>query len=409
LFFQVDSDIFLLPADHALVTSKLSSLLDAVCNYCHERCANLVSNQSLEKSTPTIEQLVRLTNIVTAFTGGCEKICGVQCHALQSALKVQGTRFAQKFHAERKSKLALLLDSERWRQADVPAEFQKIIDNIAKDEFSWPKTPSSLPGAINNPTAPPSPVLIIDGQPYALVGAALILVQIVSEYCHCATQLPQISAQISRNIIDLLRTFNSRCCQLVLGAGALHLAGLKTITSTNLALVSRALQLVLWLLPHIKSHFRSFDINGNTTLPNGTAFSGYETVEKDFISHIKEVENKILMIVVTLLTNQLDNWEAKPPVPSQSFRTISRHFVKLHEAIAPILPEQQVHNIYRTVNKNFKDKLREQLLKNNIANNGGPQHGVVISELTFYLETLRTLKTMPVAELNDNSMNDIWL
>lgn len=399
VYYNNDMDTFLTETDFKFIKTKLTDLLQSVCHYCHERCANLVSNQCLEKSTASVKQLEVLTKIIETFTKECEIICGVPSVPLQSALNSQCNRFSQKFHTERKSKLALLLDSERWKQADVPAEFQKIINNISKDDFNVMKPDDE------RIITPPSPVLIVDDQPFTLVGAALILVQIISEYCRCAIQLPIITVQLSRNVIDLLRTFNSRCCQLVLGAGALHVAGLKTITSSNLALVSRALQLVLWLLPHIKKHFQNLDINSNTV----TILTGYDSVEKDYQSHIKEIENKVLSIVFQIVGNQLVNWDARPPVPSQSFRNISRQFVKLHEAIAAILPEQQVHNIYRVIHTNFKDKLREQLLKNNIINNGGPQHGVVTSELTFYLETLRTLKAMPLDELLDETMNNIWL
>uniref|UniRef100_A0A182W6I1 Vacuolar protein sorting-associated protein 54 n=1 Tax=Anopheles minimus TaxID=112268 RepID=A0A182W6I1_9DIPT len=439
----IDTEAFLSAVDYTIVQDKLANLLQSVCNYCHERCANLVSNQSLEKSSVSAEQIAQLAHIVERFTDGCQAACGVQSVPLKLALCAQGNRFALKFHTERKSKLALLLDSERWKQAEVPAEFQTMIDCIARGDFHWSKP--ALNGSqhqTNGVTpAPPQSVLKVEGEPFALVGAALLLVQIVSEYCRCASQLPVIAPQLGRNVVDLLRMFNSRCCQLVLGAGALHVAGLKTITSSNLALVSRALELVLWLLPHVKRHFRSLDGSGgsslasvnnnnnnNTTTTSGTTGSltnggshtisttgassssaGYDSVEKDFVSHIKEIENKVLSIVCDVVTGQLNNWDARPPVPSQPFRNISRQFVKLHEAIAPILPEKQVHTIYRTVQRNFKDKLREQLLKNNITNNGGPQHGVVVSELTFYMETLRTLRAMPVAELHDDTMDDIWL
>ncbi|XP_049278060.1 vacuolar protein sorting-associated protein 54 [Anopheles funestus] len=435
----IDTEAFLSASDYSAVQDKLANLLQSVCNYCHERCANLVSNQSLEKSSVSAEQIAQLAQIVERFTDGCQTACGVQSVPLKLALCAQGNRFAQKFHTERKSKLALLLDSERWKQAEVPAEFQTMIDCIARGEFHWSKPALNGPQQQSNGVtpSPPQSVLKVEGEPFALVGAALLLVQIVSEYCRCASQLPVIAPQLGRNVVDLLRMFNSRCCQLVLGAGALHVAGLKTITSSNLALVSRALELVLWLLPHVKRHFRSLDgssasslasVNNNntTTTTSGTTGSltnggshpistatsssaGYDSVEKDFVSHIKEIENKVLSIVCDVVTGQLNNWDARPPVPSQPFRNISRQFVKLHEAIAPILPEKQVHAIYRTVQRNFKDKLREQLLKNNITNNGGPQHGVVVSELTFYMETLRTLRAMPVAELHDDTMDDIWL
>ncbi|EAT47388.1 AAEL001497-PA, partial [Aedes aegypti] len=367
----IDTEAFLCMEDYEVVKAKLANLLQSVCNYCHERCANLVSNQSLEKSSVSADQIAKLTEIVERFSDGCEEVCGIQSVPLKLALRAQGTRYAQKFHAERKSKMALLLDSERWKQAEVPAEFQKMVESISKGVFVWNKGPEVNGTPISSPA--PQAVLMVDGQPFALVGAALLLVQI-----------------------------------LVLGAGALHVAGLKTITSGNLALVSRALQLVLWLLPHVKRHFQSLEPNGTST-GSTTILTGYDSIEKDFASHIKEIENKVLAIVCDLVTNQMANWDARPPVPSQSFRNISRQFVKLHEAIAPILPQKQVATIYRVVHKNFKDKLREQLLRNNITNNGGPQHGTVVSELTFYMETLRTLRAMPAEELRDETLDDIWL
>ena len=377
---------------HLSVTTKLANLIQSVGNYCHERCANLVSNQSLEQYSGTLSEMEKLTQIVEEFCSGCEEVMGVKSIPLMTALKAQGTRFSQKFHAERKSKLSLLLDNERWKPAEVPGEFQKIINHIARGNFMWTK--------IEDGSSVTTPMLMVCEEPYALVGAALILVQIVSEYCRCASHLPIVATQMGRNVIDLLRTFNSRCCQLVLGAGAVHTAGLKMITISNLALVSRALQLVLWLMPHVKEHFNVLEA-GNLT--------GWATVEKDFVSHIKEIENKMLTIVAQLVNAQLDNWDARPPIPSQSFRNISRHFVKLHEAIAQVLPVEQIHGVFRIVHRNFKDKLREQLLRNNIVNNGTPQHGTVISELTFYLETLRTLKAMPVDELSDEANDDIWI
>ncbi|XP_055379265.1 vacuolar protein sorting-associated protein 54 [Condylostylus longicornis] len=414
----IDSEVFLSENDYKIVIEKLEDLLRSVCNYCHERCANLVSSQSLEKSVATQEEIEKLSQIVEEFSQGCEKISGIQSVPLRAAVKAQATRFSNNFHSERKSKLALLLDSERWKQVDIPNEFQKIIDRISKNDFSGfqksskeilslhlsteakESQDSNLSSKNTSSSSPSSPVLLVDGKPYTLVSSIILLVHLITEYCKCAEQIPIVAGQMSRHVVDLLRTFNSRSCQLVLGAGALHVAGLKTITSGNLALVSRALQIILWLLPKVKLHFQKLD---------STSIGGYDIVEKDFVSHIKEIEQKVLSIVSNLVINQLQSWDARPPVPSQSFRNISKHFVKLHEAIATILPEQQIHSIYRVIHKNFKDKLREQLLKYNIVNNGGPQHGVVTSELIFYMETLKTLKALPTDEMNDNTLDDIWL
>lgn len=407
-----DNETFLSEADHKKVEEKLKDVMHSICNYCSERCANLISSQSLEKHVASAEEIQSLSEIIRAFSVGCEQLSGTQRIPLTAALQAQATKFGNKFHTERKSKLSLLLDNERWKQVDVPAEYQLMIDQIADGDFSWTKNEINT-----QKQAKPAPVLYVDSEPFTLVNSALILVQIISEYCQCASSLPMISTQLSRHLIDLLRTFNSKCCQLVLGAGALRVAGLTTITTGNLALVSRSLKLVIWFIPRIKGHFQQLEMkqtsNSNESNTNVTTNnfinSGYDTIEKDLFSHIKEVETKVLNIVTTLVHNLLNTWDARPPVPSQSFRNISRHFIKLHEALSPILPEPQIHHLYRVVHKNFKDKLRELLIKYNIVNNGGPQHGMVTSELTFYMETLRSLKAMPPNELEDDTLNDIWL
>ncbi|KAH8418877.1 hypothetical protein KR222_008489, partial [Zaprionus bogoriensis] len=388
----IDSEAFLSAAHHAQLSAQLQQLLQAVCHYCHERCANIVSPQSLERCAASEQQLLQLAQLVEDFEATTRSICGVASVPLQLALKVQASRYAQRFHAERKQKLALLLDQERWRQVDIPQEFQRIVDRMARGDYAKLEPPSSSPTATDNG----NPVLLLEGkQPFALVSVVLLLVQMLYEYGGSAQRVPLLAAYHARNVVDLLRSFNSRSCQLIIGAGAMRVAGLKTITSTNLALVSRALQLLLCLLPRLREHFESL--------------GGYEAIERDYQGHIREIEQKIHGIVSERVVAQLEAWDARPPVPSQTFRHISRHLVKLHEAIAGVLPEPQIHEIYGVVHRNFKDKLREQLLRLNVYNNGGPQHGVVTSELTFYMETLRTLKALPAAQLDDAILEQIWI
>lgn len=389
----IDSEAFLSAAHHEQLSAQLQQLLQAVCHYCHERCANIVSPQSLERCAATEQELLQLSQVVQEFSEATLSICNAPSVPLQLALKVQASRYAQRFHTERKQKLALLLDQERWRQVDIPHEFQRIIERMSAGDYS---KQAPLDGSLMGIGIGGNPVLLVEAkQPFALVSVALLLIQMLYEYGGSAHRLPLLASYHARNVIDLLRCFNSRSCQLIIGAGAMRVAGLKTITSTNLALVSRALQLVLYLLPRLREHFESM--------------SGYEAIERDYQGHIKEIEHKIHGIVSERITAQLEAWDARPPIPSQTFRHISRHLVKLHEAIAGVLPETQIHEIYDVVHRNFKDKLREQLLKLNICNNGGPQHGVVTSELTFYMETLRTLKALPSGQLDNGILEHIWV
>lgn len=80
-------------------------------------------------------------------------------------------------------------------------------------------------------------------------------------FLRTGSELVALSGTIGRQLAELLRHYNSRCCQLVLGAGAMQVAGLKTITSTILVLAARSLKLILWFMPFVKAHFQ-----GNTIL-----------------------------------------------------------------------------------------------------------------------------------------------
>lgn len=325
-----ETEKFLTAEEHKQVERKLRDLLTSVCDYCHERLASLVSTQS-EKQTVVASQINELSTIVEGFTELCEKICGRQSPALKAAFKIQAGNYVHKFHSQRKSKLTLLLDAECWKVARVPPEFQLLVDKLAACDVI-----RSLPGSPteeNHKVEEPANALRVGSQEYATVGTVLMLVRLVSEYCVCAYDLQLLAPVIGRNLAELLRTFNSRSCQLVLGAGALRTAGLKTITSANLALTSRSLQLVLWMISGVRAHFGALA---------GDALPTLDVVEKDIGHHIQQLETKILSIMNTLLSDHLNEWDAKPPVPSKAYRNISRQLMKLHEAVSPILPEEQV-------------------------------------------------------------------
>lgn len=77
-----------------------------------------------------------------------------------------------------------------------------------------------------------------------------------SVFFRASNELTALSGTIGRQLAELLRQYNSSSCRLVLGAGAMQAAGLKTITSTILVLSSRSLKLILWLMPFVKAHFQ---------------------------------------------------------------------------------------------------------------------------------------------------------
>lgn len=385
-----DGEDFFSEEDQKNIETKLGDLVNSICDYCLEKCAGLLNNGEKESSSDG-EKFAELSTNVEDFTAECEEISGRPCSILRNAFKNRIIRYIQRFHNERRNKLTLLLDNERWKKAEVPAEFQAMADHICQ-VGAFGKTESRD----GDSEKPPASFLILDKEPYSVVGVALMAMRMVGEYCRAGEDTGAGAPVAGSALAELLRLFNSRSCQLVLGAGALQSAGLKTITATNLGLASRALQLLLRLLIPVRHHFP-------------TLSAAYLALERDLRSHVAEIETKLAALAGGLLGAQLASWEARPPVPSQPFRHISRQLLKLHEALAGVLPPTQLQGVYVTVHHNFKEKLRENLVRLNIVGNGGPQHGVVTSELTFYLQTMLTLRVLPEEELTLHFMDEIWL
>lgn len=52
--------------------------------------------------------------------------------------------------------------------------------------------------------------------------SGLILLKMISEYINISNALPALATEIVHRVAEILKLFNSRSCQLVLGAGAMQ-------------------------------------------------------------------------------------------------------------------------------------------------------------------------------------------
>ena len=99
--------------------------------------------------------------------------------------------------------------------------------------------------------------ILIQGEPYIVPDSAHKFVLILIDYCQLCSSLPATSVELGLKTAEMMKFFNSRICQLIIGAGAISVSGLKTITIRNLALAQRSVQLVIRLIPFVKSHFEN--------------------------------------------------------------------------------------------------------------------------------------------------------
>uniref|UniRef100_A0A8C2ZF82 Vacuolar protein sorting-associated protein 54 n=1 Tax=Cyclopterus lumpus TaxID=8103 RepID=A0A8C2ZF82_CYCLU len=389
----------MMPTDLELnrVINNLQELLHAASDVSHDRCVKVLTARAKDGSLERLgsAEFVCLSQAVETFVRDTEELCGRRSGSLRGALQSQANRFVHRFHDERKTKLSLLLDNERWKQAEVPAEFQDLVNSIADGRITLPER--KIPGPEDRK---PAEFLLVNGQKYAVVGTVLLLIRIFLEYCQCVNDIPSIATDMLTRLSDLLKHFNSRTCQLVLGAGALQVVGLKTITTKNLALASRCLQLVVNYIPVIRAHFET-----KLQPKQFSVLRHFDHITKDYNDHVAEISAKLVAIMDSLFEKVLSKYEVKAPMPSACFRNVCKQMAKMHEAISELLPEEQMQMLFLRINASLKMHLKRQLARLGVVNDGGPQHGLVVVDVAFYTENVQALKNLDRLDLN---MVEIW-
>ncbi|GFS30202.1 vacuolar protein sorting-associated protein 54, partial [Nephila pilipes] len=391
----METEVMISEQDYLKIKPNLKDVLCSVCDHAHDSCAKLLSPKNKDGSLDklTMPEFLILAKSIEEFQQRSEEISGKQSTSLRLFLQSQVSCFVMKFHEERKVKLTLILENEQWKQADVPMEFQELVNNIISTGCI-----TSIKKNAEDNRRDPQPYLVVNGENFAVCGTALMLFKMIIEYCQCAEELPMLTPDLANRVVELLKAFNSRTCQLVLGAGALQLVGLKTITTKHLALTSRCLNLIVYFIPYVKNHFQS-----KIPVKQQKLDKQFDQVTKIYLEHIREISHKLESIISDMFEAQLRKWEVKAPVPSPSFTAISKQLTKVHEFVHNVLTPEELNTIFHRVNNNFKSKLRDHLARLQVNNDGGPQHGLVTQELTFYIQNLKKLK-VPC----DFNTNDLW-
>ncbi|KAM6941227.1 vacuolar protein sorting-associated protein 54 isoform 2-T2 [Lycodopsis pacificus] len=389
----------MMPSDLELnrVINNLQELLHTASDVSHDRCVKVLTARAKDGSLARLSsaEFVCLSQAVEGFVRDTEELCSRRSGSLRGALQSQANRFVHRFHDERKTKLSLLLDNERWKQAEVPAEFQDLVNSIADGRITLPERKIPAPEDRR-----PAEFLLVNGQKYAVVGTVLLLIRIFLEYCQCVNDIPSIATDMLTRLSDLLKHFNSRSCQLVLGAGALQVVGLKTITTKNLALASRCLQLVVHYIPVIRAHFET-----KLQPKQFSVLRHFDHITKDYNDHVAEISAKLVAIMDGLFEKVLSKYEVKAPMPSACFRNACKQMAKMHEAISELLPEEQTQMLFLRINASFKMHLKRQLARLGVVNDGGPQNGLVVVDVAFYTDNVQALKNLDRLDLN---MAEIW-
>jgi vacuolar protein sorting-associated protein 54 len=97
---------------------------------------------------------------------------------------------------------------------------------------------------------------VLEGSRYKAVWSTLLLVEMAYNQLRVAACFPAAAPDVLGRLSELLRLYNTRTMQLVLGAGAIHSASrLRSISAKHLGLCAHSLGLVRALVPHMRAAF----------------------------------------------------------------------------------------------------------------------------------------------------------
>lgn len=96
--------------------------------------------------------------------------------------------------------------------------------------------------------------LKIKGREFGTIKSIKPLIAALYDLEKVALDMDTFATDVAHRVIELFRLFNGKTCQLVLGAGAMQTAGLKSISVKHLAISCEQLDLLLLL----SSVFRDF-------------------------------------------------------------------------------------------------------------------------------------------------------
>ncbi|PQQ14874.1 vacuolar protein sorting-associated protein 54 chloroplastic [Prunus yedoensis var. nudiflora] len=207
--------------------------------------------------------------------------------------------------------------------------------------------------------------LFFKGVGFHMVNCGLILMKMLSEYIDMNNFFPALSSEVVHRIVEILKFFNTRTCQLVLGAGAMQVSGLKSITSKHLALASQVISFTYAIIPEIRQIlFLKVPETRKALL-----LSEIDRVAQDYKVHRDEIHTKLVQIMRERLLVHLrglpqivESWnrpEEADPQPSQFARSLTKEVGYLQRVLTRTLHEVDVQAIFRQVIIVFHSQISE--------------------------------------------------
>lgn len=360
----------------------MSSLLGQAVDAAQTQITKLLKVRSEATANLPLERFLRYFNMCRLFADECEAVSGRSGAALKSIVNNHITDFVSKYGDFEKQELAKAMDSDRWEPKDFDTEdievLARILRSMESDPPSWSETGDVLrdlkESTINGdtPTNGTSDTTskekgrntvpaIIDEEKYTISNSSTVVLRGIERFEILLSAIPSMTSEVSTSLCEYIKLFNSRLCQLILGAGAMQSAGLKNINTKHLAIASQTLSFIIAILPYIRECARRRIANAS----NKSAISEFDNVKRLLQDQQVSIHDKLTDILSGRATVHMRSlakveWDTDVEINrdvSASMESLTKDTVTMHKVINKYLSDVQVRMIMAPVFESYREQV----------------------------------------------------
>ncbi|KAG4306579.1 hypothetical protein PORY_000567 [Pneumocystis oryctolagi] len=240
----------------SIITIDISNILITATDFSQLEIIKILNIRAPQNTKLSRDDMFRFFSLHSIFLTLCETLTGKFGELLHKTILSQIKESINNYHIEKISLETSILDKDQWiPKEEITEEFQNtincIVDSAIVDPIFWKKdflfneteNIQSNIDLANIVDKNLKSVITIKNENYYITESLISLFLIVEDYEKILVLIPPIAYDITNNILELLELYNFKVYQLILGAGAIKTAGLKTITAKHLALASHSISI----------------------------------------------------------------------------------------------------------------------------------------------------------------------
>lgn len=249
-----------------------------------------------------LTSFLRYFTLNLLFANECEAISGRAGTSLKTVVNGHVLSYITAYGDRENKILADGMSSDDWQDKDFTARDNEILELVLQCSTSDPPEWTELSkiwslsreGAMSKVTknsgvkdeARPA---TINEEKLLRPSSTILCVEGISSFLRLIGGIPSMTPDITLSLISYLQTFDSRCRQLILGAGSILSASLRNISTTNLVSALQAVIFIATIVPYIREFVRRQAPAGRL---NANLVGGLDKVRRALQEHQESIYEK---------------------------------------------------------------------------------------------------------------------